>query len=395
MSLGKASKILSIARFNLVRLLRERANLFFIFIFPLLVVAILGSQFGGDDTPEIGIVGGDTSNANKFVDGAIQRIEDTEAAEVRRVDDADELTDLVGDGTLPLGVIVPDDAEDTLRAGSPAKLRLVLASSDDAGDDAAVIEGVVTRAFSAEAVIPGVAGQLGGDAGTDVDATVSQLAESLPPIEVERTVAGGGETSEFGFDQLAASMLVLMTFLNTMTAATSLIQSRRLGVSQRMVSTPTTIGTIVLGEGAGRWGIGMFQGLYIMVGTSVLFDVGWGNLLTAVVVLALFAAVAAGAAMLIGALMSNDEQAAGITVMVGLALGALGGAMFPLELFGSTMTTIAHFTPHAWAIDAFTDMARHDATVGDILPELGALAAFAVVLISLAAWRLRLTLTRV
>lgn len=388
------SKVISIARFNLVRMFRERANLFFVLIFPLLVVAILGSQFGGDDTSEIGVVGSRSS----FVDEAIQRIEDTGAAEVRRVDNPDELVDLIDDGTLPLGVIVPGDAEDTLRAGSPVNLRLVLASSDDAGDDAAVLEGVVSRAFSAEAVVPGVAGQLAADesgaATPEIDSTVAQLDESLPPIEVERQVAGGGELSEFGFDQLAAGMLILMTFLNTLTAATSLIQSRRLGVSQRMVSTPTSIGTIVLGEGAGRWGIGMFQGLYIMLGTTVLFDVGWGSLPSAMVVLALFAAAAAGAAMLIGALMSNDEQAAGITVMAGLALGALGGTMFPLELFGSTMTTIAHFTPHAWAVDAFTDLARNSATLGDIMPELSALAGFAVVLISLAAWRLRVTLTR-
>jgi ABC-2 type transport system permease protein len=111
-------------------------------------------------------------------------------------------------------------------------------------------------------------------------------------------------------------------------------------------------------------------------------------------VLALFAAVAAGAAMLVGAVMHNDEQASGITVMVGLGLGALGGSMLPLDLFGSTMRTIAHVTPHAWANDAFAELGRRGGTLLDILPQLGVLAAFAVVLIGLASWRLRLTLTR-
>jgi ABC-2 type transport system permease protein len=161
-----------------------------------------------------------------------------------------------------------------------------------------------------------------------------------------------------------------------------------------MVGTPTPLGVIVLGEGAGRWAVGIFQALYIMVASSLLFGINWGDLPTAVVLVTAFAAVAAGAAMLIGAVMTNDEQAAGITVMVGLALGALGGAMLPLELFASTLRTIAHVTPHAWAIDAFTDMTRRGATLPDVLPEVGVLAAMAVVLFAIASWRLRVTLTR-
>jgi ABC-2 type transport system permease protein len=69
--------------------------------------------------------------------------------------------------------------------------------------------------------------------------------------------------------------------------------------------------------------------------------------------------------------------------------------MLPLELYNSTMNTVAHITPHAWAIDAFTKMGRHGATLVDLLPEVGVLAAMALLLIGLASWRLRVTLTRV
>src|SRR5690606_22111387 len=162
-------------------------------------------------------------------------------------------------------------------------------------------------------------------------------------------------------------------------------------VSRRMVATPTSLRTIVFGEGMGRWGVGMFQAIYIMVATALIFGIEWGEPLAAVVVVALFAAVAAGAAMLIGATMHNVEPAAGITIMAGLALGALGGSMLPLDLFGSTMRTVAHVTPHAWAIDAFTQMVRHGAGLVDVLPQIGVLAAMAAVLIGLAAWRLRIT----
>ncbi|MFW6091128.1 MAG: ABC transporter permease [Actinomycetota bacterium] len=388
-------KIGTIAWYNLVRMFRERTNLFFVLVFPLLIIALLGAQFGdpeteGSEPPEIGLTGDGELAAR-----AAEQIDESGAARVRWVDSESELRDLVGDETLPVGVAVPPDAEATLRDGEQPRITLLLGSDEDVS----TLRGVATRAFSAEAAVPGVVGQLAATTDapeSEVAQVASQLADDLTPIEVENVVAGGAEANEidFGFNQVAVGMLLLFVFLNTLTGAAELVQSRSEGVSRRMVATPTSLRTIVVGEGVGRWGIGLFQAAYIMIASAVLFGVEWGDLASAIAVIAVFAAVAAGAAMLIGALMANAEQTAAITVLVGLVLGALGGTMFPLELFGSTMSTVAHVTPHAWGIDALTEMGRHGATLVEVLPQLGVLAAMAVVLAGLAAWRLRLTLTR-
>src|SRR5690606_301153 len=103
-------------------------------------------------------------------------------------------------------------------------------------------------------------------------------------------------------------------------------------------------------------------------------------------ILVLFGLVAAGLAMLMGSVFKNDQQASGIGVMLGLGLAALGGAMVPLEVMPAGMRQVANFTPHAWAIDAFAELVREDGTVVDIAPQLGVLAVFAVVVVSLAAW---------
>jgi ABC-2 type transport system permease protein len=384
-------KIVSIAWHNLIRMFRERANLFFVLIFPILIIAVLGSQFGDSgEAPQIGITRG-----SEFAERAADRLTDTGAARVVWFDSGAELRDQVSTGSLAAGVVVPDDADTRLETGGKPQLTVLL--SED--EEAAQLDAVAQRAFAAEAMEPGVVRQLtelSGRPAGEVRQAVSHVASGLTPIETTRQVAGGGEPEDdpIGFSQIAVGILLLMTFLNALTGASALIQSRRLGVSRRMISTPTSVRTIVIGEGFGRWGVGMFQALYIMIATALLFDVAWGDLPTAIVVLALFAAVAAGAAMLIGAIMQNDEQAAGVTVLAGLALGALGGTMLPLELYNSTMNSVAHITPHAWAIDAFTEMGRHGATLVDVLPEVGVLGGMAVLLIALASWRLRVTLTR-
>ena len=98
--------------------------------------------------------------------------------------------------------------------------------------------------------------------------------------------------------------------------------------------------------------------------------------------------------MLLGSVFDNDQQAGGIGVVLSLGLAALGGAMLPSELFSPTMQRIAHLTPHAWALDGFAELVRRDGTAVDILPELGVLTLYAIVLLGLASWRLRVAITR-
>jgi len=96
--------------------------------------------------------------------------------------------------------------------------------------------------------------------------------------------------------------------------------------------------------------------------------------------------------MLFGTLFRNDQQAGGVGVTAGIGLAALGGCMVPIELFPSAMETVAKFTPHAWALDAFSELQRRDGTLIDILPQLGVIALFAVVLTGIATWRMRATM---
>lgn len=79
----------------------------------------------------------------------------------------------------------------------------------------------------------------------------------------------------------------------------------------------------------------------------------------------------------------------GVSLLLGMGLGALGGCMIPLEVFSPPMKHIAHITPQAWGNDAFTKLGGDGASILSILAQLGILAAYAVVLLALATWRLR------
>jgi ABC-2 type transport system permease protein len=183
-------------------------------------------------------------------------------------------------------------------------------------------------------------------------------------------------------------------FLTSMTSSAALIETRRLGISRRMLATPTSAREVVAGEALGRLLVAVVQGAAIMAGSALLFGVNWGDPLAASTLMVTFGLTSAAAGMLVAATLRTSQQAIAVGLLLSLGFGALGGTMMPLDFFSPTMRTVANLTPHAWAVDGFATLVRHHGDLVSILPQLGVLAGAATVLMVLAAWRLRRTLTR-
>ena len=213
----------------------------------------------------------------------------------------------------------------------------------------------------------------------------------MPGVQVAVTETGDpGFFSGFSrFTLGATTQLVLFVFLTSLSAAGRLVVTRELGVSRRMLSTPTSSWTIIAGETLGRYLVALLQALYIVIVSTVVFGVTWGDPLAAAVIVALFCLVGAGAAMLVGALARNGDQASSMGVFLGLALGALGGCMIPFQVMPPAMQSIARLIPHSWAVLGLQDLIRDGGGLAAVAPNLLVLLGFSVVLLSLATWRFR------
>ena len=389
-------KVLAIGWANTKRFLRQRSNIFFVFVFPVLLILLLGMMYGGGNEARIAVhVAG---AGGPLAADLMEALDDLEDVAVVTYDSQAALTEAVQRARVTAGVLVPEGYDDALMGGGSAEVGLVTRPNDQNG----MLAREAVRDVVARQAAPIRAARFAVDQGA---ASFSQalvvgqiVAEREAAIRVTYTQAGESVFEDFSklgtFDLGASQELVLFMFLTSLTAAADLILTRKLGVARRMLSTPTSTGVIVGGEVAGRFGVALVQGVYIMVGTLLLFGVNWGDPLGAIAILVVFALVGSGAAMLSGALFRNEQQAGGIGVLLGMGLAAIGGAMAPIEVFPDSMKTLARFTPHAWAIDAFSELVRRDGGFLDILPQLGVLAAFAAVFMALATWRLHRVLTR-
>ncbi len=384
-------KALAIGGVNLRRMLRERSNVFFVFILPIGIIFLVGAQFGGGVVPQIGISQGDEG---ALASAIVEKIAAEDGVEVVTYDDRDRLLSAVERGSVQAGTLLPAGMDQAAAAGEIVEIGFV-ARPDGIGPQLqAVVGSAVSRVMTPVAAAQFASVEIGADF-EEAFVVSTDTAEDLGRIGVETTTVGEElfPSSLGRFDLGAAQQLVLFIFLTALSGSAALILTRQLGISTRMLSTPTAVGTIVVGEGTGRFAVALAQGVYIVVATLLLFRVNWGDPIGAVAIVLLFSAVGAGAGLLAGTLFRNDQQAGGISIMLGLGLAALGGAMLPADLFSDTMQRVAHITPHAWALDGFAELVRHNGTILDILPELGVLALYAIVLFSIAGWRLRKVLT--
>ena len=368
---------------------RDRSNLFFVFVLPLVLLFVIGLVFGGAFVSKVAIV---APSDGPLAADLVARIQAVDDLDVVMVATESRARDEVRRNQIDAALVIPADFDRSLTGGDEVEIVYISGPTSGGFEVQSVVNAIIAR----QAAVIRAARFAAAETGVD-DATASAAAEAAAAAVPAVTVVSEGDTSGAGsgqFDLGAAQNLVMFMFITAMASSVALIQSRKLGVSTRMLSTPTSVGTIVAGETLGRFFVTMLQGLFIVVAARVLFGVDWGDPIAASLLIVTFALAGTGAGMLLGSSLSNEQQAGGLAIFLALILAALGGAMVPLEIFPPTMLQVAHLTPHAWALDGFSELIRFDGGLAEVQVELGVLVGMSVILIGLAAWRFRRVLVR-
>jgi ABC-2 type transport system permease protein len=380
---------------TLLRLARDRLALFFVVLLPVVIILVVGLTFAeaGSERLPVGVLDQDGGPLGAELQAELAT---SPALEPRGYDGLDALRKAVRRGVVAAGVVVPAGYDQALRAeGADAQVTFVV---DQTRSVPAAVRSAVAAAVSRQAAIVQAARFAEGTAGVSFDAALARaraLSGEQEQVRVESTTIGGRENAlPSGFNYTAPSNLVLFVFITSLAGAAALVEERRLGVTRRMLAAPTTVSTILLGETLGRFLVALLQGLIIFVVGWLVFGVDWGDPPAALLLLTVFALVGTGAGMLFGSVLRTAEQATSIGPPVGIALGMLGGCMWPLAIVPEPMRLAGHLFPHAWAMDAFIDLIAEDAGLAGIAGKLAVLAGFAAVLLALATWRLRRALVR-
>jgi ABC-2 type transport system permease protein len=389
-------KPLVIAGNSMRRFLRDRTTVFFTIILPVLLIFIVGNATSRFDDPTFP-VGYVDQGSGRLGAELLRSIDREPSIELESFDDREDLAKLVRRGGVVAGIVLPASYESRLRSGQAVEVEFLF---DQTRGFPAAVRSVVSGTIADQGALVQAASFAGRRTGLPFAHSLEQAKRSARLVSnvavgVEAETVGRTEARDYlppGFNYQAPSNLILFVFITSLAGSALLIRSRQLRVTHRMLATPTTARTVLAGETASRFAIAGFQALFIFVVGTVLFGVEWGTPLGAAAVILLFVAVGTSVGMLFGTIFRTPEQAGSIGAPLGIAMGMLGGCMWPLEIVPEPMQRFGHIFPHAWAMDAWIELIGRGGGIGDILNELAVLAGFVAVLFPLATWRLRRTI---
>lgn len=213
-----------------------------------------------------------------------------------------------------------------------------------------------------------------------------------PLITVERTTPAGMQVEQYPdtFQQNVPGYTIYGIFWIVSLLTGSVMRERRNGTFRRLLVAPMSRAVMLAGKLLPYYIINLIQLASMLGASSLLFGMSLGHSPAGLLLVSLAAAAAAtGLGVLISALGRTEAQIGGLTTLLLLTLSALGGCFVPRFIMPDWLKTIGLITPHAWALDAYQDLLVRGYGLVDVLPQVGALAAFAAVFFGIGVWRFR------
>jgi linearmycin/streptolysin S transport system permease protein len=178
--------------------------------------------------------------------------------------------------------------------------------------------------------------------------------------------------------------------------AQSILEEKRTGAFRRLVASPMSRATVLLGKLVPHVIVNLIQiTLLFLVGYFVLPLTGlprleWGAHPEGLIVISICASITANAlGLMLAAIAKSEQQVNGLSTLLVLTLAAIGGVMVPRFVMPQFMQSLAVISPHAWALNAYQDILMRGYGIAEILPECAVLLAMAVVMFGIAVRRFK------
>ena len=221
-----------------------------------------------------------------------------------------------------------------------------------------------------------------------------KLAKDMQDDAPERiTVIEGTTPDSIEYDPRAnssAGQLVTWVFIPLFGISALFAYERQQGTLRRVLTTPTSKATFLLGTIFGQVVMALIQMSILILFGMFALQLKWGQEPLALFVLLTCAALAAGAiGTTMGTFIKTEGQASGLSIMAGMVMALLGGCWYPLELFPAAVQNIVKVLPTTWAMQGLLDLVLRGGGLTDILLESGVLLGFAAVFFTIGVIRFR------
>jgi ABC-2 type transport system permease protein len=406
-------KALLIGFKDLALAFRDRAALILMLAAPFALTLALGfisGRFSGRDTTggladiPVVVVNQDAGPLGGLLADVLNSADLAELLEPATAADAANARALVDDDQVAAAVLIPAGFSASIipagpqgQTAAPVAIEVYANPARPLGANviAAIVETFVSRVETARVAGAVTIGQLvasGRLAAAEALGAAQALAaepagaegESL--ITVERAVEGGATSTFDVIAFFAPGMAMLFLMYTVSQGGRSLLAERDQGTLARLMATPTAAAQILGGKVLGIFLTGAAQVGVLVVASSVLFGLRWGDPLAVAVLILAVALAATGWGLLLAAFARTTSQVGSLGAALMLLFGILSGTFVDVGAVGA-LSLAAKLTPNAWGLQGFEALAR-GGTLADVALPIAALLGMGAVLFTLAVGRM-------
>lgn len=406
---GRMHAIWKIAACDFRLTMMEKSAVLWIFLMPLAFMTFFGLSFGGGSgrTPMATLTVED-NDGGYLAEDLISLLE----GENYYI----QMSDTLPEGRDPVRtLVIPERFTDDVLGREKVELALVRdrGSNRNAGEaaSAAVIRSIVRLVTGLVEIENGLINEGSGSISVRGDSLygslllVTRRQPGMSAVLEERidtmmvrpaniTVkpehAGRGAEIPAGFQSSVPGNLVMFVLMMMLFSGSVITAERKDGVLRRIGMSPAGKGDVVAGKLLGRMLIAAAQIIFLLAVGKLLFRISLGGSPGGLFLLMLTFAFAMGSlSILFGSLLSDPDQVTTIGVITAMAMSALGGCWWPLEVVSAPMRVVAYCLPTGWTINGIHRLMSFGMGTAAVLPHIAVLTLFGLVFLAAGAKRLK------
>jgi ABC-2 type transport system permease protein len=373
-------RILFLARAEVLHVVRDRATLAQVLIFPIVQLLILSNAatFAIRDTPA-SIVDFDRSSTSRelverFAASGHFRIVDQSAS----LDAANEEMLL---GRVTMVLTVPTDFETSLVRNGTASVQISV--NAEKGSATGIVQSYASRileAYSDElsAKLRPTAGLVRGDG--------AEVAPVMGLRRIEVLVRSWyNPTLNYRHYMVPGLLVALVTLIATLVSAQNIAREKELGTLEQLNVTPLTRGQFVTAKLLPFWVLGIVDlGLGLVAGRAAFGIPMRGSLLLLFGSAAVYLVVALAIGLWISTLVDTQQQAMFVTFFIMMMYLLMSGLFTPIESMAGWVQTLSLLNPVRHFVTISRAVLVKGAGLSEIARPLLILTAYAAIMLTIA-----------
>ena len=320
----------SVARKEMLHILRDPQTLFFTLFVPVMELFMLGYAIDTNvrhvRTAIVDYAG--TQESRQL----IEQFENSQDFRVvARVFSDEEVSRLIVAGKARVGIVIPENYSRQLAAGETAQILVLIDGTESA---------VAAEAINVSSAI------------TLRESLGRLLGDQPLPVEARPRILFNPDTRSANFF-IPGLMVVMCQMMSTVLSANAIVREKELGTLEQLFMTPVRRGELILGKMTPYVFLTTAEFCFIALLMRVVFQVPIHGAFTTLLALTLpFVLANLGMGLFISTRAATREAAGQMAMGTFLPSIFLSGYVFPLDSMPWPLQYFAYLIPTTWMIDA-------------------------------------------